>query len=176
MTLSSSLHPVLTGHYYSRSMSRFSTPCKLPGCEVSSHNSIPRRSQPESYKQRALAVRCNKTRILATNSRFDQYHCKTFGTDLKIKKFNYFSQTCQPWVVIWTSVDVFSKQIKNIRKDKKIIWTEKNIFCLQVFWRGGAGTAGITPSLPWTGWDSSALTPDDEALGATGSKKILYFC
>ena len=91
MTLySSPLHPVLTVHYYSRSMSRFSTPCKLPGCEVSSHNSIPRRSQPQLRFERhprvvqprvtnralgrspPLALTCNKTRIFATNSRLER--------------------------------------------------------------------------------------------------------
>lgn len=62
---------VLTGHYYSRFMSRFSTPYKLPGCEVSSQFSqqnspqirvrvINRARQMESQP---LAITCNKTRI-----------------------------------------------------------------------------------------------------------------
>lgn len=29
------------------------------------------------------------------------------------------------------------------------------------------GIDGTMPSLPWIGWDSWALTPDDEALGVT---------
>ena len=62
---------VLTGHYYSRFMSRFSTPCKLPGCEVSSQFSqqyspqIPVRviNRARQMESQPLAITCNKTRI-----------------------------------------------------------------------------------------------------------------
>ena len=56
------------------------------------------------------------------------------------------------------------------------LFSSLNVFRVQAFWRGGGGTGGITPSPPWTEWDSSASTPDDEAPGATGLEKISYYC